>query len=193
VPKSRISTAMLCATVAGLLSLGLTSGTANAVTATSKCQNVAAGYFPLSAGSGGGYAFDGRLSYNACVSIDSTGRRSASAELSSLYDVYRHDRFTGVQTAYLQGCYAKATYSDLVNSGSSGSYSGYDYGTLASGRYYFTRFFTGFSTSPAPYGFRVRVHTSHAVVLPRDGSPVLSLSKDGPTGNMDYVTGCFAI
>jgi hypothetical protein len=187
--QSKFRAMILAGVIGTAVIIPISTGTASAATATSKCANVAAGYTPLASGNASGYTFDGRLTWNVCISQDSTGRRYASAELSSPSGVYKHDRFNGAIDVYLQGCYAKNIYSNLV-SGSKGWGGTYDVGVLASGRYYFTRVFTGFTTSKATNGYRVRVHTGSGVVVPRTNSFLYALSSAGPNGQADYYGPC---
>lgn len=189
------------AAVAAAMALGaltLSTGTANALVAppgggggASKCTTISAGYEPVNVGTGASYVWSGNLQFYACVSKTSTGLHYASAKLSSPQDYNVNDRFTGLLTIYLQGCTAK-TPANLTSADH--AVSQYETGVAAGGRYQFATTFTPSSSAAySTYGYRVRIHTASAAVVPHILAGKIYYLAPGTTvnGQTDYYSPCY--
>jgi hypothetical protein len=130
-----------------------------------------------------------------CISKTSAGARYAKVQLSSPITVDVYNRFTGLVNVYFQGCYAGNKVFSTITQASRGV-SNYDIGTASGSRYYFPAIQTPSSTSTANSGYRVRIQTWVAAVVPGSTiSQVLALSKaglaTGPGTDANFYTGCF--
>jgi hypothetical protein len=158
-----------------------------------KCQNLDAGYSPVAWYEDiSGWAWDGRLRWEACVAKTSSGSHYAIVRLSSPSDlVERFDRYTGISDIYLQRCAARSTYVTVASK--DWAVAQYSTATLSGSRYQFTWLQTPSTTSSA-LSYRVHIVTTSGAVVPRNGGWTFSLEPEGfypgPGNQGVYNTSC---